>query len=335
MKLIKSVEELADFIRTRQNKKTLITFHSIGDRDCIGSALPLSKAFSNCKISTPDFITRNSSKLLERLKINSTITSSYPKNSEFIIILDSNRYELLGRFKENLLKENCDMLFIDHHDTPEDKLYYSKGHEYIFNDERYNSTSSIIYEIIKKLKIPLSKEDQMLLLNGIVADSANFQNADKLTFFQVYEILSNLGQTYQEVIDTRKNMNYITRKGVLEDLLKAKITQSGKYLIVSGMAINHANLAAEAALNAGADFAAFYSIHEKEASISARLKSPLDKELKLHLGKLMQPLGKVLGGTGGGHPCAAGAYGSKKAAIKIAFNELITNVSETFSKCNN
>ncbi len=328
MRRLKSIEELTKFITDRKYKNTLITFHSIGDRDCIGSSIPLSKIFKNVQISTPDFITKNSSKLLENLQLNNLINTFSKIDVDLIIVLDSNRFELLSNAKEFIILSKAEVLFIDHHELPSKSDYYSN--QFIFNDEDYNSTSSIIYEVLKKIGTNINNNDSILLLNGIVSDSANFENSSPLTFLQISELLKNSGLRYSEAISAQQLMSPISRKNILTDLLNAKITQKGRYLIISGMALHHANLAAEAALKSGADFSIFYSIHENEVSISARLRSSLDKELGIHLGRLMEPLGSILDGTGGGHPCAAGAYGSKKVAIKLAFNKVIDEISEKF-----
>jgi nanoRNase/pAp phosphatase (c-di-AMP/oligoRNAs hydrolase) len=112
---LKSIEELTKFITDRKYKNTLITFHSIGDRDCIGSSIPLSKIFKNVQISTPDFITKNSSKLLENLQLNNLINTFSKIDVDLIIVLDSNRFELLSNEKEFIKSSKADVLFIDHH----------------------------------------------------------------------------------------------------------------------------------------------------------------------------------------------------------------------------
>ena len=48
-----------------RDKRTLLTFHSIGDTDSISSAFALLKFFNNATIATPDFITGNSRRILE------------------------------------------------------------------------------------------------------------------------------------------------------------------------------------------------------------------------------------------------------------------------------
>ena len=52
----------------------------------------------------------------------------------------------------------------------------------------------------------------------------------------------------------------------------------------------------------------------------------LDKKLGIHLGSLMQEAGSMLEGNGGGHPCAAGAYGPAKDNINIAANRILNSI---------
>ena len=66
------------------------------------------------------------------------------------------------------------------------------------------------------------------------------------------------------------------------------------------------------AIKIGADIALFYSESENEISFSARCRPTLDAEMNMHLGRIMRAISGTIEGTGGGHPCAAGAYGPKK-----------------------
>ena len=327
MKRLSDINEILSFIKDRTKKRTWITFHSIGDRDCVGASIAMKSIFENAQISTPDFITNNSKSMLRRINLLKEIKTSMPKDPELIIILDANRFELLGSFEDRIKNnKNCEVLFIDHHEFPSIPEY--KNNNYVFNDEKYNSASSIVYEIVKGFGIQLENETAMALLNGIIADSANFQNADSTTFMQISELLKLCKMDYQKVVGIHQNTPMATRKNVMEDLFNAKIDQAGEFIIVEGLALYHANLAAEAALNVGADAAIFWSVKNNEVSLSARLRSPLDKEQNLHLGKIMDSVGAMLDGTGGGHPCAAGAYGKKKSAINNAKEYAIKKIRE-------
>ena len=56
---------LCGILREYRGRKVLLTFHSIGDRDGVGSAAALSSFFSDSVVATPDFITNNAKKMLE------------------------------------------------------------------------------------------------------------------------------------------------------------------------------------------------------------------------------------------------------------------------------
>ncbi len=329
MRKFSDINEAISFVKSRINKRTWIIFHSIGDRDCVGSAIAMKNLFVEAQISTPDFITNNSRKMLEHIGIEKEIKTSIMNNPELVIVVDANRFELLGRFGDKIKNMDCELLFIDHHEFPS-KPKYTKN-TYILNDEQYNSASSIVYDIIKGVEGTLKKNTALVLINGIVADSANFQNADSRTFMQISELLEISKTDYHDTISMHQSASTTTRKNIIEDIFKADIKQVGQYIIISGLAQYHANLDAEAALDLGADAAVFWSVRDNEASISARLRTPLDKKLNMHLGKIMDVAGEMLDGTGGGHPCAAGAYGRKKSAIKETAEYVINNIADFFS----
>ena len=87
-----------------------------------------------------------------------------------------------------------------------------------------------------------------------------------------------------------------------------------------------ANMDADDAIKVGADVSLFYSISSNEISFSARLRPLLDKERGIHLGKVMASLAPIIKGHGGGHPCAAGAYGRESDAAQEFVNSFISTV---------
>lgn len=102
------------------------------------------------------------------------------------------------------------------------------------------------------------------------------------------------------------------RKEALEDIVRASISIRNGLVYVRGYARSSANIRADYAIKSGADIALFYSETADELSFSVRMRPPLDSQLKLHMGSIMKELAGVIQGTGGGHPCAAGAYGKLK-----------------------
>lgn len=323
------LERLCRLIDGARRQRALLTFHSVGDRDGVASAIALSNCFDSSNVVTPDFITRNAKRMLLQARYSKKIRSEFPTNTEIVLISDCNNLEALEPFKKRILDFEGDVIFIDHHAQKDLEL----GENFlVFDDEGYNSSSSIIYEILKHNNEEISRQTAVLLLNGIISDSADFQNTTPLTFKQISELLEKSQVNYSDVTEYfHEAVSAENRHMLMQDIFSSKTEVIGNYILVYGQTSGSASLAAESALKFGADASVFWTIREKEASISVRLRPPLDQRFHIHLGKTMQDSGKALGGNGGGHPCAAGAYGPNKNGIKKATAIVIDLLTARFS----
>jgi nanoRNase/pAp phosphatase (c-di-AMP/oligoRNAs hydrolase) len=320
-----SFKELCGALREYRDGKVLLTFHSIGDRDGVGSAAALSSYFTNSVVATPDFITNNAKKMLEYVGYDKHLETRFHEDADLAIILDANTPEVLGEFKERLEKFGGAVMVIDHH-SPHDGF---RGEVRGFNDESYNSTASIVYAALKELGAEVSKGAAFLLLNGIIADSADLHNSSPETFRQIADLLEISKVDFSFISQYfHANVPVNSRYETVEDIYASKAEIVGDYVIMYGRAHAHANVAADAALNLGADAAVFWTTTEREAALSARLLSPLDKKLGIHLGIMMQGVAGIVGGTGGGHACAAGAYGSRREGAQDAGEEVVRKIKE-------
>ena len=179
-----------------------------------------------------------------------------------------------------------------------------------FNDESYNSAASIVYDVLKSVDFGVERNLANLIATGILSDSAELRNAFPKTFIQIGELLEIAKIDYQSILLEMQHIATIeNRAEFINDLFGAQVLITGKLLLVYGRATVHANKIADDGIKIGADASLFYSISEKEISFSARLRPPLDKVHEINLGKIMKELAPLIGGQGGGHPCAAGAYG--------------------------
>lgn len=323
------LNELSDYILKNKNTRVTLTFHSIGDRDGVAAAVGLSQMFAHAEIVTPDFITNNAKHMVEHSRWDGKIGTEFSKFTELTIIVDANRLELLGKLGKSLIDFKGEILFIDHHSIAGYPDYGGKIR--ICNDENYNSASSIVYELLKMNRVPISKAVAYMLINGIVSDSADFQNSSPQTFRQISELLEISGLQYPEVIDNTHGAASADIRGrIMKDLFSSAIEVCGNYLIVYGPAQFQANTAAETALGLGADASLFWSVHDGEISFSGRLRAPLDKKFSIHLGRMMANIAPMISGTGGGHPCAAGAYGKKASAAEEAKQYILKSLRERF-----
>lgn len=320
-----SMQELCGMLGGSRGRRVVITFHTIGDRDAVGSAMALASYFVNASVVTPDFITANARHMLSTLGLSGKVTGKLPDNTEVVIVCDANNTYALADMGQRILEKGTELLFIDHH-APHDG---GRAQDSIFNDESYNSTASIVYDALKLLGSDIAKETAVLLLNGIIADSADLQNSSPLTFRQIAELLETAGMTFSFVAQHFKaEVPTANRYRVIRDVFSAHAEMVGKYVLVYGKASEHANVVADAALRLDCDASVFWTASASEASMSARLRSPCDKELQIHLGAVMEDIGPMLGGEGGGHACAAGAYGPDREKAEQACMEAVRQIKD-------
>ncbi len=302
-----SFDALEFIAKENKNKKILITFHSMGDTDAVSSAVSLLDYFTNARVATPDFITPNAARILKRLGFEpEAISNKFDESADLVIMTDVNNFEDCGPFRYRLEGFRGNILIIDHHMPKE----IEKEHVSAFNDENYNSACSIVYELLKTLGVQVGETTSKILLSGILSDSADLKNAGSKTFMQIGELLGVVGMDYPTFLDQMVHVADVQgRAKTLNDLVKAQVDLYEDLLIMHGKAHGHANIAADYAIKIGADVGFFYAENEREMSFSARLRPPLDKKFGIHLGVMMKTIAKRLNGNGGGHPCAAGAYG--------------------------
>lgn len=326
MKTLGSLKELADVIARYRERRAMITFHSVGDTDALSSAFILSKLFRSCTIATPDRITSNSRRMLRDNGYNlDTIATAFDLEAELIVLVDVNNFEGCAMFAEYLETTKSQILIIDHH-AP---IPITAENVTAFNDETHNSAASIIFDLMEMIGERLNEHEARLLLMGIISDSAEFKNSTPKTFTQIGKLLQIGNTDYPSLLEQMFiEPDPRTRERSIRDLFGAKVLIGKGLLILYGSTLGPANIAADNAIRVGADLAIFRSEHGNEVSLSARLKPPADRRYNLHLGKIMKRLSTIINGTGGGHACAAGAYGTRKDAGDRFIEEFIKVVLE-------
>lgn len=302
-----SIGALSSLIKENRDRRVLITFHSIGDTDSVASAVSLSGYFINAVVATPDIITANAARILRRAGFESVeIKNRFDDSADIIILADVNNFEDCGKFESLLEGFKGKIIIIDHH-SPKD---IQKENVFVLNDESSNSAASIVYDLLKELGQKIDRNAAMLLLAGIISDSADLRNSTPRTFAQIGELLKTASIGYPEMLEIMEHVaDAAARAKTIMDITNAKVDIVESILYVHGTAHAHANIAADAAISIGADISLFASQDPKEVAFSARLRAPLDKRLGIHLGIIMKSLAPLINGNGGGHPCAAGAYG--------------------------
>ncbi len=314
-----SFDEIVSELKALASKKVCITFHSVGDTDSVSSAFGIASILGNARIATPDYITSNSRRILELFGYDpSSISTSIGQDIDAVVMVDVNNYEDCGPFSDILKSYGDKVIAIDHHAPNHSPI---RG----YNDENYNSAASIVYAILKKLDSHIDSNLASLLAAGIISDSAEFKNSMPDTFIQLGELLKIAGTGYMDMLTRISPVGDVNgRHATFVDIQESHAEVYSNLLVVRGKAHSHSNLAADNAIKCGVDLALFHSFNDSEVSFSARLRPTLDSKYGIHLGRISQKLAYLIGGTGGGHPCAAGAFGKKEEAWSI-FEESFLN----------
>jgi len=308
----------------------LVTFHSRGDLDACSSSYVLAKYFG-FKVIAPDLPASRALKLLEMFGKKPVIWNGEEIKEENFVILDANSYSLFPSKFVELLKTKKKIV-IDHHQQREDMI---EG--FLFNETNFNSSSSIVFEILKELKVKIEKNDAILLLFGIVDDSADFRNSTSQTFEQISQLLKVAGVSFYDISQLLYAKE--TSKAVLEELKKIEYREvtrvingeKKKAIIATGIVKEgFETRIAEILLSIGCNVAIIgsYSKEEKKLKISLRALN----EKMMNLAILANRVGWSLGGSGGGHKNAAGIYwkGKKedlKEVINFCYREIVYELS--------
>jgi nanoRNase/pAp phosphatase (c-di-AMP/oligoRNAs hydrolase) len=219
-----------------------------------------------------------------------------------IIVVDCGSPDRLGEYQDKM--EN--VIVIDHHLKSERwdaKLYYS--------DENKTSCAEIIYEILKLGEIQINHPIGLSLCAGILTDSGKFNYANFETLRTFSDIMKEAKVTMEEVLSlfsVEHETDYSKRISRLKGASRLKYESINRNIIATSIVGAFESSVCGALLNLGADCAFVGTQRELEFRISARASQSLVKS-GLHLGNMLNSIGRENNCEGGGHDGAAGIFG--------------------------
>jgi nanoRNase/pAp phosphatase (c-di-AMP/oligoRNAs hydrolase) len=170
-----------------------------------------------------------------------------------------------------------------------------------------------------------------LLLTGLIFDTRRFYFADVLTLQAAIKLIK-YGADYEQCIKALlMRPDRSERIARLKAAGRVNLYTIGDWVIVTSKINAFEASVCRALIDMGADVAIVGGIPSKDvARISSRSTREFSTATAINLGKdVMEPLGDIIGGKGGGHANAAGANGTKcleEAIIKSV--ELIRKIIE-------
>jgi len=306
--------------------RIVITFHSLGDLDAVGSAIALQRFLGKrAIIAPPDRPNSPARKLLEFTETPTTLFHDLklsPKDS--VIVLDSASPHLL--FHLAGIKPD---LIIDHHAAFGGEISAEKE----ISDPSASSTCEMLYFMLN----PTDKISCIALLLGIVSDSAFFKNASSRTFKAASALLEQSGLSYSQISSLALSPESLgERIEALRSCQSVSAERLGEHIVATAMAKSHEAHFADVLVHLGADIA-FVACAGEEGRISARVSESLKGTVRVD--RIMFEVGKVLGGSGSGHELAAGASGGKEnlrsalgICVKLAEQQLLATEKSRIKK---
>jgi phosphoesterase RecJ-like protein len=293
----------------------LILGHQNADPDAICSMVAFDFLYQsiNPKGTTTlacNDISRLGVQILNILAPDVQISEKIVDEYDLIVMLDTNSRYQLGPGLEDLLKNPSRTLVIDHHEYNPTIQEIS---EYTIINPDKSSTCEIMYKLLQDFDIPLDQKTANILLVGILFDTRRFFYADEHTLSVAMKLIQD-GADYQKCVNSLIiKPDRSERIARLKAASRLKIHDIAGWIVVTSKVGAFEASACRSIIDLGADVAIVGgSPSNNVVRISSRSTKEFYSETGVSLGKdVMEAIGKMIDGEGGGHNNAAGANGKK------------------------
>ncbi len=308
------------------SKRIMIFCHKSADPDAICSAYAvkgLAEALgsSRASIILTGGAKRVSRRIIRALEIE-TVEEASIDEAEALIVLDTSSLRQLDEWGERIASSDKPRVIIDHH-APNPEALRSASLSII--DEGSTSTCEVVYWIYRGLGISPTAKVARALLMGIAYDSKHFQVGGSRSFRAVSKLLEVEDALAEIMALLASEMDRSERIARLKAARRMRIHEVGGWIIALSQIGSFQASASRALLELGADVA-LVAGGEESIKMSLRSTERFNREASIHLGRdVAIPLGKELGGVGGGHASSAGVkYRGEAGEILDRALELIS-----------
>ncbi|MEM2866125.1 MAG: DHH family phosphoesterase [Candidatus Hadarchaeales archaeon] len=292
--------------KAREGRCVLLVSHQQADPDGVGSAVVLSEVLEELGARTEVVVPEGMNKLAQFLleRYGREVSTSPNLQADLVVMVDASSFSHLGKVGEEVRRKP--VLLIDHHLEVEGM---KEEVEVAWVDEHATSSAEMILHLLREMGKEPSAEQANLLLAGILTDTAGLKLARNSTLEAVCGLI-RCGADYRQLLETLKLPEDRSRRmAMLKAAQRMEIRSMGEHLVVFSELSAFEADAASVLLRLGADLSFVGSEEKGEFRISGRATPELCESTQLHLGSLMQEVGRSFGGSGGGHPGAASATG--------------------------
>ncbi len=303
--------KIQDLLTSAQ--RALVLGHHNADPDAIGSMYAFQSAIEkvnpNCNVTLAcDDVSRLSNQVLQTFSPDVQIKDEASGTFDLVVLLDTNSRLQIGSQFQDYTKDPSKVLVIDHHE--EDPEISKLAATSIIHTDR-SSTCEIVTGLFDSMNLDMDKITANLLLVGMMFDTRRFFYADQETLSTALKLLE-YGAEYEEcVYSLIIRPDRSERIARLKAASRTRIHTISKWIVTTSTVNAFEASSCRGLIGLGADVAIIAGKPaENVVRFSARSTKEFYEETKVNLGTdVMEPLGEIIGGKGGGHPNAAGANG--------------------------
>lgn len=284
--------------RLRRGRK-LVLIHSNADLDAYGSAYAIRSSFPDVDICAPGGLDRTAKVVSKKLGYE-PLSKAEPKDYDLVVVVDTSSPDQLGEIGA----PTSDWLIIDHHSRNEKWA----GCHYLC-DETRRSCAELVYQLLREAEVTIAKETGLALLSAMVTDSGHFRYATSRLLGDFSALMKSTGIEVDEVFDlTDMEPDVSERIAVLKGGQRARFERVGQNIVAVSLGSSFESSVCKGLLGMGADIAFVVSQRDESFRLSARARQDMVRS-GLHLGRMLEELGRDTSTEGGGHPGAAGLTG--------------------------
>ena len=276
---------------------------------------------TSTKIVCPEGVSSSTKQLLENLGINIP-DGILPVNIDAAILVDTNTPDQLGKIGERIMQGETPIIVIDHHHPHPDT---TKIASLMIVDESAAAAAEVVYQLFHASKTEPGTIEARALLAAIFVETKHFLLARESTF-NVAAGLVKAGadpRRLSEILSTP--MSRSERVARLKAAGRSQIFMMGNWIVATSDLGSYQSSAARALLSLGAHVAFVAGESKDKVRVNMRATENFYNKTGVHLARdLSIPIGKKLGGVGGGHPTAAGLSvpGQVQDILKICVDVL-------------
>jgi nanoRNase/pAp phosphatase (c-di-AMP/oligoRNAs hydrolase) len=227
-----------------------------------------------------------------------------PENVDLGILVDTNALDQLGRAAETLLNSRVPIVVVDHHHPHPDT---AKVASLMMVDESAAAAAEVVYRLTEASGTPLGVLDATALLAAIFIETKHFLLARRSTF-EIAGQLVAAGAEPRRLSDVLSSpLSRSERVARLKAAGRSQVVLLGPWIVATSELGSYQSSAARGLIGLGAHVAIVAGEAKDRVRVNMRSTEDFYTRTGVHLARdLSIPIGKKLGGVGGGHPTAAG-----------------------------